>query len=133
VNTLYLIWHSYVSQEYILLGKLVKTDNKYLFYNNVEGALKAKNEGCFLPFEINEPVIRSNNLFSFFQNRIMSLDREDIHHDLKSLNLGKYDEFEILKASEGIKVGDNFCVVTFEKYEQLKKSEEIEKRNNHRR
>lgn len=116
MKELYLVWLSYVSHKPIFIGRLFMHDNKYLFEYNEEGASQAQNEGCILPFDLNRRIHISSNLFSFFQNRIMSNKRENIKKYLEKLDLKKYDDFLLLEITKGKKLSDNFLLLTPNEY-----------------
>lgn len=120
MRELLLLWHSFVSQEYILIGKLTKTEKKYMFVYDVEGATKAHREGCTLPFRTDKRTYESERLFPFFKHRLMNVQRESYRNYLKSLGLNENDEFKMLQITKGIKISDNFQVVTPIEYETIR-------------
>lgn len=119
MKELYLIWHSYISEEYILIGYLRKIDNEYFFEYNIEEALRAQEEGCFLPFNLDNKIHKDTNLFPFFKDRVMNMDRPSIAKYLKDSKIDEYDEFKLLSIMGGIKNTDNFLVIRPEQYKRL--------------
>jgi len=93
-----------------LLGILYKKDNYYYFEKNNEGLLDAINHGCFGigSMDLTKDIIKSEKLFSFFRNRIPSINQTDIKDILKSYNLDEYDEMELLKRTHGSLITDNY-------------------------
>jgi hypothetical protein len=93
-----------------LLGTLYKKDNYYYFEKNNEGLLEAMNHGCFGigSMDLTKDIIKSEKLFSFFRNRIPSIDHPNIKDILKSYNLEEYDEMELLKRTHGSLLTDKY-------------------------
>ena len=104
-----LIWEDYNKNKYIL-GTLYKKDNYYCFEKNDEGLSKALSNGCFGigKMDLEQDIIKSETLFSFFKNRLPSIDNVNIKEILKSYNLDEYDEYELLKRSHGVLVTDKY-------------------------
>jgi len=104
-----LLWEDKDGNKY-LLGKLYKEDNCYYFEKNIEGLSLAIRHGCFGigNMDLTQDIIKSNTLFSFFKNRIPSIDEENIKEILQSYGLEEYDEYELLKRTHGSLLTDNY-------------------------
>ncbi len=122
MKELYLIWNSYISKNIIILGKLIKDDDKYIFAYNIPGAKIAQNEGCVLPFKLDQSVYVSKQLFPFFKNRIMDTHRRSFQDYLENLGLKKYDDLKILEKTRGMSNGDNFQLITHDELEKLREN-----------
>lgn len=104
-----LFWEDKDNNKY-LLGILYKDDNYYYFEKNKEGLSQAMNHGCFGigNMDLTQDVIKSEKLFSFFKNRIPSINNPDIKDILASYDLLEYDEYELLKRSHGSLLTDKY-------------------------
>ena len=104
-----LLWEDKDGNKY-LLGILDKKDNYYYFEKNNEGLSMAMNHGCFGigNMDLEQDIIKSEELFSFFKNRIPPIDSPDIKDILKSYDLLEYDEYELLKRSHGSLLTDKY-------------------------
>ena len=102
-------WEDKDGNKYIL-GNLYKKENYYYFEKNDEGLQLAMNHGCFGigSMDLTKDIIKSEKLFSFFRNRIPSIDNPDIKEILKSYNLEEYDEMELLKRTHGSLLTDKY-------------------------
>lgn len=112
VDKVFLLWHSYVTDEILLIGSLRKNDNKYVFKYEKD-AVKAMNMRCFLPFPYTEKEIDFDILPSFFAQRMLTskynMNKFGIKYDPKN-------ELALLAFGDSIRNSDNFRVVTPESY-----------------
>lgn len=114
---LYLIWYSYRTNEYLVIGYLEreKENNKY-YYVSTKEALKAEEQGCILPLPYNDGnPIETDSLPTFFRSRVLDSDREGQQSRVM-------DEFMYLASSKGEKNSDNFLTLGEEDYNKLGKS-----------
>ncbi len=104
-----LFWEDREGNKY-LLGILDKKDNYYYFEKNKEELSKAISHGCFGigNMDLEQDVIKSEELFPFFKNRIPSIDNPSIKDILKSYDLLEYDEYELLKRSHASLLTDKY-------------------------
>ena len=104
-----LYWEDNNNNKYFL-GTLYKKEHYYFFEKNNVGLSLAISHGCFgignidLSIDIN----KSETLFSFFKERIPSIDNPNIQDILKEFDLKEYDEFELLKRTHGSLLTDNY-------------------------
>lgn len=74
MESIYLLWDSYKSNNTYKIGKFIQTDeNEYVFYY-LEDALKAIEEGCFLPFPYQNIPIVFDSIPPFFSRRVNTRD-----------------------------------------------------------
>lgn len=118
----FLLWHSYVSKELLLIGTLRKEDKGYSFKYG-EDAVTAMGLGCFLPFPYTQNKLYFDTLPSFFAQRILTGE-----YNINKFNVSTLDELELLTHYEGVKNSDNFSVVST--YNEIKNVEDdnIEKK-----
>lgn len=109
---LYLVWYSYKTNEYLLIGYLDKTEKKY-YYRTTKEALKAQELGCILPIPYNDgEVIEFDNLPSFFKNRVLNDERSD-------QGLPKMDDFLYLVSTKGEIISDSFLTLSETDFQEL--------------
>ncbi len=114
---LYLIWYSYKTNEYLVIGYLEreKETDKY-YYTSTKDAVKAEEQGCMLPLPYNDgKSVETDSLPSFFKARVLDSEREGQQQ-------GKMDEFMYLISSRGEKNSDNFLTLSEEDYNKLGKT-----------
>lgn len=104
-----LYWEDKEKNKY-LLGILFKKDQYYYFQKDVEGLNLAINHGCFGigNIDLSKDILKSEKLFSFFQNRIPQKDNPNIQEILKSYDLAEYDEMALLERTHGRLLADNY-------------------------
>lgn len=112
VDKVFLLWHSYVTDEMLLIGSLRKINNKYIFKYEKD-AVTAMNMRCFLPFPYTEKEIDFDILPSFFAQRMLTskynMNKFGIKYDPKN-------ELALLAFGDSIRNSDNFRIVTSESY-----------------
>lgn len=117
INKVYLLWHSYISNELLTICSLEKIAPKGYIMKYNEEAIKAKALGCFLPLSYTKEDIHLNNLPSFFSQRMLTskyyIEKFNIEYD-------KTDELSILCYGGGVKNTDNFCIFSEEDYNKFK-------------
>lgn len=117
MNTLFLAWQApEPRRSWFPIGRLDVSDSRddYCF-RYVRGALAAEKTEGFRPMPVFpdlDRVYRSNELFSLFQNRVMTPQRKDFSAYLSSLSLesDRYDPIEMLAITGGARATDNFEV-----------------------
>ena len=110
----FLLWHAYVNNELLLIGKLKKEVEGYSFEYS-EDAVKAMELGCFLPFPYTEKKLYFNTFPSFFAQRILTGN-----YNVNKFNVNSLDEFELLIHYGGVKNSDNFSIVSADVYNKNK-------------
>lgn len=82
---------------------LEQKNNMYFLYIDELNLKRATKNGCLGISNINflKSKYISKELFKFFKSRIPEKNHPRINKILKSYNLQKYDEMELLKATEG--------------------------------
>ncbi len=99
-NFLYLIWKDPITRKNFVVGKLTK-NGKYQF-QYCEDFGKAETYGWSkLEVFTGENVYESDVLFPVFASRLPDRKRRDINKILEKYGLSEYDEFELLRKSEG--------------------------------
>lgn len=106
INEVFLLWHSYRSNEQLLIGTLRKEDNGYSFEYN-ESAITAMEMGCFLPFPYTNEKLYFEMLPAFFAQRMLTGE-----YNVNKFNLGSLNVFELLTRYDGVKNSDNFSIVS---------------------
>lgn len=120
INKVYLLWHTYNTNELLTVASLTKFDKKYIFKYE-EDAIKAIKCGCMVPFTYTEEEICFDSLPLFFTQRMLS---ETMLNKL-GINYNMNDEFSILTFNHGRRNNDNFYVVKEEFYNELKKESKV--------
>ncbi|MDO9452243.1 MAG: hypothetical protein Q7J29_05225 [Stagnimonas sp.] len=117
MNTLFLAWQAPdPKRAWFPIGRLDVSDNrKDYYFRYLEGARSAKLSEGFKPMPVFpdlEQIYHSPELFSMFQNRVMTPQRKDFDAYLSSLNLdsASYDPLEVLAVTGGERATDNFEV-----------------------
>ena len=97
---LYLIWKDPQTRQNFTIGKLGKGDKYFFEYFDDVG--KAEKNG-WVKFEVfpDEKVYESDILFPVFASRLPDRKRRDIEKILDKYGLSTFDEFELLRKSEG--------------------------------
>ena len=97
---LYLIWKDPRTRQNFAIGKLGKGDKYFFEYFDDVG--KAEKNG-WVKFEVfpDEKVYESDILFPVFASRLPDRKRRDIEKILDKYGLSTFDEFELLRKSEG--------------------------------
>jgi len=115
---LWLIWKDSVSRRRYKVGILVKESLKYRFtYVNPElNDAKLVGFNYFPGFEDTQKTYESDTLFTNIATRLPNVTRPDYLEILNCYNLEKgSDEFEVLKATKGRTITDNYeFVVAFD-------------------
>lgn len=114
MNEVYLLWESYESNELIPIGVLKQLDDKYSF-KYLSDALKAIEQGCFLPFPYTHDVLYFDTLPDFFEQRILKGEFNSHKFDLKKEN----NKLNYLVYRDSIRNSDNFRIISEEKYNKL--------------
>lgn len=112
-HSLYLLWHSYRTQDIITIGLLQKKENQYSFQYG-KGALLGLSQGCLLPFPYREQTYFFPKLPAFFERRKLDEKRRrmlGIHCD--------NDDLSILASTHGRLNSDNFIMITEEEYRKF--------------
>lgn len=106
-----LFWDDVNNNKYFL-GELYRKDNKYFFYTNPEGINEAMMHGCFGigTIDIEKKINESNELFDFFKCRLPDPKNPNIKNILKSIGLENYNEYEILKKTQGRLLTDRYYI-----------------------
>ena len=104
-----LFWEDNENNKY-MLGQLYKKDNYYYFEKNQDGLTMAINHGCFGlgNIDLTKDINKSENLFSFFKNRLPNKNNPNIKDLLKSYNLEEYDEYALLERTHGCLLTDKY-------------------------
>lgn len=105
IEEVFLLWHSYISKELLLIGTLKKEENGYSFEYGKD-AVTAVELGCFLPFPYTQDKLYFDMLPSFFSQRILTGE-----YNVNKFNVNTKDELALLTYYDGIKNSDNFSVV----------------------
>ena len=97
---LYLIWKDPKTRQNFTIGKLGRGAKYYFEYADDIG--KAENNG-WSKFDVfpEEKVYESDVLFPVFASRLPDRKRRDIEKILEKYELSSFDEFELLRKSEG--------------------------------
>jgi len=115
IQALFVAWQAPDSRRFHVVGRLmagVGEDGDQYEFAYVQGALKAREEGCepFASFRrpALEAVYRSRELFPFFTNRLMSSKRPDYGEHLRRLGLkpGQQEPLTVLTRSGGVRATD---------------------------
>lgn len=114
MNEVYLLWESYESNKLIPIGVLKQLDDKYSF-KYLSDALKAIEQGCFLPFPYTHDVLYFDTLPDFFEQRILKGEFNSHKFDLKKEN----NKLNYLVYRDSIRNSDNFRIISEEKYNKL--------------
>ena len=69
MKTVVLVWQSYNTNEYIPIGTLTEVNQRKYLFKYTENALRARQEGCFLPFPYTEEFKVFETLPTFFLQR----------------------------------------------------------------
>lgn len=125
IKRIYLLWNSYRTKELLTIGTLNKIGNKYMFKFEQE-ALKAREQGCFLPFPYTEDEVYFSFLPNFFERRMLNKETRN----KLNLNCDSKDIFSILTLNNGQTNSDNFYIFTEERYTELVKMQTSEKKIN---
>ena len=109
---LQLIWKK--DREY-KLGILEK-EQEYIFKINEKELKCAIEKGCMGigNFDFLKNEYRSNELFSFFKNRIPEENNINIKEILEEYEIKSYDEMELLKKTKGQLLTDNYYLIEVE-------------------
>ena len=114
MNEVYLLWESYESNKLIPIGVLKQLNDKYSF-KYLSDALKAIEQGCFLPFPYTQDVLYFDTLPDFFEQRILKGEFNSHKFDLKKDN----NKLNYLVYRDSIRNSDNFRIISEEKYKKL--------------
>ena len=106
IKEVFLLWHSYVSNEVLLIGTLRREEKGYSFEYS-QGAVTAMDMGCFLPFPYTHDKLYFDTLPSFFVQRMLTGA-----YNVNKFNVNALDELELLTRYDGVKNSDNFSVVS---------------------
>lgn len=106
IKEVFLLWHSYVSKELLLIGTLRREDKGYSFEYDKDAA-KAMGLGCFLPFPYTQDKLYFDMLPSFFAQRMLTGE-----YNVNKFNVNTLDELELLTHYDGVRNSDNFSVVS---------------------
>ena len=98
------------------LGILEKIKDEYVFKIDEEELKEAIKNGCMGigNLDLLQTEYRSNELFTFFKNRIPDRTNLNIKEILKEFNMEKYDEMELLKNTSAQLETDNYFVEEME-------------------
>lgn len=101
-----------ISNNIYNLGILSKNSEKYVFEINEYELKKAILDGCMGigSFDLMKNKVESNDLFEFFNSRIVSQESWKLPDLLKEYGLKKYDKMKILKATQARSVNDRYWV-----------------------
>ena len=113
---LYLKWIDYDTNKKYVIGALYKKYDKYYFklidgYSNLVKQIKIPSN--VIPFKDKRKIYESKSLFPIFKERLPNIENYteiELKELLKKYNLSSYDEFEILKVTEGKLKLDNFII-----------------------
>ena len=111
MNEVYLLWESYESNKLIPIGVLKQLDDKYSF-KYLSDALKAIEQGCFLPFPYTQDMLYFDTLPDFFEQRILKGEFNSHKFDLKKEN----NKLNYLVYRDSIRNSDKFRIISEEKY-----------------
>lgn len=94
------------------LGVLEKNNNQYIFKINQDELKLAIKQGCvgIGNFDLLKEEYVSDNLFSFFKNRIPDENNLNINEILNEFDMNEYDEMKLLKYTAGELQTDNYYV-----------------------
>lgn len=94
------------------IATLEKKSELYILHINESELKKATHHGCFGIGDIKflQSKYMSKELFPFFSNRIPNREHPRINAILKQYNLEKYDEMELLRATEARLTTDRYFV-----------------------
>lgn len=115
IKKVYLLWHTYKTNELLTIASLTELDNKAYIFKYEHEALKAKQLGCFLPFNYTEQELYFESLPMFFEQRMLK----------SSFNVEKFginnnqNELSVLTYGDSIKNNDNFRIVSEQTYYAL--------------
>lgn len=117
LDTLFLAWHDTQRREYHTVGRLLRmqeTDGPKFEFAYVRGVQQACQRGFkpFLAFPHLDQVYRSDELFPFFANRVISPGRPDYDDHVRRLGLDARtaDEMTILARSGGVRATDSLVL-----------------------
>jgi len=127
IRRVYLLWHSFVMNELHTIGTLTETENKNYIFKFDEDALKAEEDGCFLPFKYTTEPLFFNKLPAFFDQRML---KSQFNIETFGIKYSPEKEMEILAFGDAIRNHDNFRVVTERTYKVLKEELIDKKREN---
>lgn len=117
MKKVYLLWHAYVTKELLTIASLTKKNNENYIFKYETDALKAKQLGCFLPFEYTEEEIIFKSLPMFFSQRMLT---SKYYIEKLGINYKQDDELSLLAYGNSIKNNDNFRIISEEEYEKFK-------------
>jgi len=117
MKKVYLLWHAYVTKELLTIASLTKKNNENYIFKYETDALKAKQLGCFLPFEYTEEEITFKSLPMFFSQRMLT---SKYYIEKLGINYKQDDELSLLAYGNSIKNNDNFRIISEEEYENFK-------------
>ena len=113
INKVYLLWHAYVTKEFLVIGSLTKKSNTEYIFRYEKDAITAIKLGCFLPFPYTDNEIKFNALPSFFTQRMLT---SKFYIDKFNINYDANDELSILCYRNSVKNNDNFSIISEESY-----------------
>jgi len=117
MKKVYLLWHAYTTKELLTIASLTKKNNENYIFKYETDALKAKQLGCFLPFEYTEEEITFKSLPMFFSQRMLT---SKYYIEKLGINYKQDDELSLLAYGNSIKNNDNFRIISEEEYENFK-------------
>ena len=108
MKTVVLVWQSYNTNEYIPIGTLTEVNSRRYLFKYTENALRAQEEGCFLPFPYTDDFKVFETLPTFFLQRlpISEFNRHTFDIDI----MGK-TPLDLLTQFNARKNNDNFIIL----------------------
>lgn len=106
---LILVWQDNRDKKRYKIGEVEKKADGYTFEYDKIGIKSAieKGFGSLIAFPDTNKKYESKNLFAVFSTRLPDKKRSDIKNILEKYNLDEYDEFELLRVTEGKLPTDN--------------------------
>jgi len=116
IKKIYLLWHAYSTKELLTIASLEKLDNNKYLFKYEKDAVKAKNMGCFLPFNYTDEEVYFNSLPNFFSQRMLT---SKFYVDRLNIKYESNDDLSILCYGNGVKNTDNYSIISDVDYMNL--------------